>query len=293
MKTVTLGVVLLALASCNNPPAPSLDVVVEGDALAAWASNNRVLYIPAGPVGAASEVFSYDPGGSGTVSLGTYAGTATCLDVDATDRMLLCGIGGAYTFVKQDGSNPIQVLNVEDTAEGYTGLHVSSGGTQIALATLPPQPDLQVHLVTNGTLQQDHVDIEGDVTISDLDWSLDDSRIYYGVNRGVGGGVALIRIAPDGTSREVVWEGTSINAVDRIYLSHLGDTLVFSGRDGSNVTAVWSLDLQILGAQPVLLETEGGRWNRVAAAGGFSPDGTRFLLEVEAPSGTSIVVRRL
>ena len=292
MMRVLLGFVVLLLLGGCPPPAPSLDVVVRGASHVAWASNNRILYTGEAP-GNSTEVFAYDPGPGTVESLGIYPGVATYLDVDATDRMLLGGIGGVYTFVKQDGTNPIAVLNLEDTTEGFTGVHVSSGGGFVALATLPPRPDLQVHLVSDGSLQQDNVDLEGDAVIADLDWSLDDAFIYYGVNLGVGSGVTIVRTAPDGTNRSVLWQGTTIASIDRFYLSHLGDEAVLSGRDANNITSVWYLDLSVSNFVPVLIEAEGGRWNRVQVAGSFSPDGSRFLLEVEAPSGISVIIQRV
>jgi hypothetical protein len=292
MRHLFVGCAAAVLLSGCPPPSPSLDVVVQGASHVAWAANNRILYTGEAPSNS-TELFAYDPGLGSVESLGIYPGLASYLDIDATDRVLLGGIGGAYTFVKQDGTNPIAVVNLEDTTEGFTGLHVSSGGGQVALATLPPQPDLQVHLVSDGSLLEDNVDLEGDAVIADLDWSLDDAFIYYGVNLGVGNGVQIIRVAPDGMNRSVVWQGTSIASIDRFYLSHLGDEAVLSGRDAGNITSVWYLDLSNPGFVPVLIESEGGRWNRVQVAGGFSPDGERFLLEVEAPSGISVIIQRV
>lgn len=297
VRSAWLAVVGLAVCAGCGPDAPSLDVVVKGETNVAWASNNLILYTQVAP-SAGTDLVAYDPGDGSTSVLGTYSGTAQFLDVDATDRVLLGGVGGAYTFVKQNGTNPITVLSVEDTTEGYTGLHASSGGNRIALATLPPQPDLQVHDIADGALQFDHQDLEGDAVIADLDWALDDSAIYYAVNKGVGQGVQVVSITPDGATRTVLWDGTAppleIAYIDKLYVSHTGSMAVLSGRDGDNLTAVWLVDLSGgVNAEPVLIEAEGGRWNRVEAAGGFSPDSTRFLLQVEAPSGISTIIQRI
>ena len=289
----TSWVLALVAGGCiQGPAAPSLDLVFEGAGLAAWAANTHILYAKAGS-GTSTDIYSYEPGPGETLLLGNYSSTISYFDIDATDRMLLGGIGGAYTFVKQDGTGSVQVTSLPDTTEGYLGLHVSSSGTQLALATLPPKPDLQVHRVVDGVQLFDHADLEGNATIGDLDWSGDDEAIYYGVNHSDQSEVSVVKIAPDGTNRTVIWQGDDVSHVERIFLSHDGSQVILSGRDFNNVTGVWLLALTGVVTEPTLLVTESGYWNRVAAGGGFSPDGTRFLLEVETPTGIQFLVQRL
>lgn len=285
--------IVAALAGCGEA-APKDNVISKTATMAAWTANGKVVYteeVDTGPV--KHGVRLYSPSSGEVEEIAVVTGAPVFLDADDTDRILLGGVGGAYTVLEQDGSVLYQVTALSDVGGGYEALHLSASGTKLALATLPPQPDVQVHSVVDGTRMQAFPDLEGSAVIRTLDWSPDDAFLFYSV--GLPGGAqpdAIRRILSGSASvAQTVFQDGSIPRIDRLFLSSDGTTFVLSGVDGGGEMGVWTLPAA--GGAAVRVAREDSRRLTVRAATGPSPDGKHFVLLADTARGSRLTVERL
>jgi hypothetical protein len=267
---------LIFAAGCS--PAPKDNVLSHSALFAAWMADGRVVYAEPVDIGHTS-LSSFAPVTGKRASIKTVSGTPTFLDADDTDRLLVGGIGGAYSILKEeDGSLVFTVPVLPDTTAGYTALHLAASGTQLALATLPPTPDLQVHRADTGATTQDFAAIEGSAVIREIDWTPDDAFLFYSVGDPTGAQPdRIVKVSStSAASKTTVFQDATIPRIDRLFLSGDGLTLLFSGKDDSGKTGVWTVAAS--GGAPVRIETEGGSRLTVQAGSGLSPDGMRFVL---------------
>lgn len=282
------------LAGCGAPASPNDNVISKTATMAAWTSNGKVVYtepVDDAPIKHAVQLFSPSSGKSDEVAV--VYGEPTFLDADDTDRILLGGIGGAFTLMQQDGTILYEVTNVSGVAGGYTSLHLAASGTKVALATLQTQPDLGVHSVTDGSELFTIPDVEGTADIRELEWSAEDSFLYYSRGDATGATPDVIRrVLSDSVSVPAdVFTDASIPRIDRIYLSSDGTTFVISGRDAAGEMGVWML--QASGGAAVRVAREDERRLTVCAASGPSPDGEHFVLLSDTARGPRLTVERL
>lgn len=286
-------ILLVIAAGCADQP-PKDNVLSRTAVLAAWTSNGKVVYteeVDTGPVKHGVRLFSPSSGKSEEIAVVT--GEPTFLDADDTDRILLGGIGGAYTVLQQDGTVLHEVTVLSDVSGGYLGLHLAASGTKVALATQQTQPDLQVHSVTDGTRLFEYPDVEGVAVIRELEWSAEDSFLYYALGDSTGTAPdAIRRVLSDSVSAPaLVFEDAAIPRIDRLYLSSDGTTFVFSGEDADDETGVWTIPAS--GGTAVRVAREDERRLTVRAATGPSPDGERFVLLSDTARGTRLTVEKL
>ena len=262
--------------------------------MAAWTSNGKVVYteqVDDAPV--KHSVRLYSPSSDDDTEVAIVYGEPTFLDADDTDRILLGGINGAYTLMQQDGTILYEVTAISGVSGGYTSLHLAASGTKVALATIQTQPDLSVHDVTDGTQDFFLPDVEGTADIRELEWSAEDSFLYYSRGDGTGATPDVIRrVLSDSVSAPAdVFTDASIPRIDRIYLSSDGTTFVISGRDDADEMGVWMLPAS--GGTAVRIAQEDERRLTVRAASGPSPDGERFVLLSDTARGPRMTVERL
>ena len=280
-------------AGCGAPP-PKDGVISKTATLAAWTSNGKVVYteeIDTGPVRHAVRLFS--PGSGKRETIAEVTGEPTFLDADDTDRILLGGIGGVYTVLRQDGTVLYEVTILSGVTGGYTGLHIAASGTKVALATIQTQPDLQVHSVVDGSPLHAHPDVEGSATIREVEWSPDDTFLYYSLGDPTGAQPDDIRrvLAASSSVPASVFTDAQIPRIDRLFLSSDGTTFVFSGVDAAGEMGVWMLP--VTGGTAIRVAREDERRLTVRAATGPSPDGERFVLLADTARGTRLTVERL
>lgn len=286
-------IVLVFAAACSGP-APKDNVISKTATLAAWTSNGKVVYteeVDTGPVKHGVRLFSPSSGKSEEIAV--VFGEPTFLDADDTDRILLGGIGGAFTILQQDGTVLHEVTALADVSGGYLGLHLAASGTKLALATQQTQPDLQVHSVTDGTRLFEYPDVEGAGVIRELEWSSEDSFLYYSLGDPTGTSPdAIRRVLSDSVSAPAtVFEDAAIPRIDRLYLSSDGTTFVFSGEDADGEMGVWMIPAS--GGTAVRVAREDSRRLSVRAATGPSPDGQRFVLLSDTARGPRLTVEPL
>jgi hypothetical protein len=288
-------ILLVATAACSGPQPPKDNVISKSATLAAWTSNGKVVYteeVDTGPV--RHGVFLFSPSSGKTEEIAVVFGAPTFLDADDTDRILLGGIGGAFTILKQDGTLLHEVTSLSGLGGGgYLGLHLAASGTKLALATLQTQPDLQVHSVIDGSLLFQYPDVEGTAVIRELEWSAEDSFLYYSLGDSTGTSPDTIhRVLSDSVSAPaLVFEDAQIPRIDRLYLSSDGTTFVFSGEDADDEMGVWTVPAS--GGTAVRVAREDSRRLSVRAASGPSPDGERFVLLSDTARGTRLTVEPL
>ncbi len=283
---------LIAAAGCGQPAKSN--VVARDSDKAAWTATGRVVYLEVvGQAPTRTAIKMLEPGSGDRTTVGEVIGDVTFLDADDTDRILLGGIGGAYTILRQNGDVLYTVVNVPDATDGYVALHLSASGTMLALVTHPPMPDLQVHQVTDAATLQNFVDFEGTAQVREIDWSPDDQQIYY-IARDPTGVAAdrIVRVpATDAAQKTLVYQDPSVPRFEKVFVSNDGATLLVSGEDAAGVSGVWTIPSA--GGAATLVGQEGGNRLRVAAATGPSPDGTRFVLHSTTARGTLLTVERL
>lgn len=283
-----------ASAGCEPESLPGDNVISDEATLAAWTANGRVVYavkVNGGPVEYAIRLYS--PASDDTEEIAVVQGEPRWLDTDDTDRILLGGIGGAFTLLKQDGTLLHQVTALEDVSGGYESLHLSASGTLVALATLPPAPDLQVHSVTDGSRLHAYPDVAGTAVIRELEWSPDDSFLYYSVGDASGAEPDAIRriLAASPSAPALVFQDAGVPFVDRLFVSGDASLFVLSGEDAEERTGVWMLSAA--GGTAVRVAIEDDRRLRVRAATGPSPDGEAYVLYSETARGTLLTVETL
>lgn len=281
---------LVLLGGCSDSPASNV-ISTEATA-AAWTANGRVAFTEQVEAGkAALKLFEPSSGSSSVVT--EVLGTVTFLDADDTDRILLGGIGGAYTILRQNGTVLYTVPFVPDAMDGWVALHLSASGTLLALVTHPPMPDLQVHRADTAATLQNHVDFEGTAQVREIDWSPDDAFLYYLLGDPTGTQPDRIMKVETGNlaSRSTVFQDPAIPFLDRIFVSNDGQTLIVSGEDDAGDTGVWTLPAA--GGTPTRVATEDGKRLTVRAASAPSPDGLRYVLFSTTARGTLLTVERL
>lgn len=297
LRTVSrspLALLAAAASACAPESLPGNNVISDEATMAAWAANGRVIYavqVTFGPVEYAIRMYS--PSSGDTEEIAVLQGEPRYLDTDDTDRILLGGIGGAFTLLKQDGTILHEVTALEDVSGGYEALHLSASGTLLALATLPPTPDLQVHSVVDGSRLHAFPDVAGTAVIRELEWSPDDSFLYYSVGDASGAQPdAIRRILSDAPSAPaLVYQDADVPFIDRLFLSGDASLFVISGEDAEERTGVWML--ASAGGAAVRVATEDERRLRVRAATGPSPDGGAYVLLSDTARGTLLTLETL
>lgn len=284
----------VVLAACTGSQAPKNNVISETATLAAWTSNGKVVYteeVATGPV--KHGVFLFSPSSGNSEQVAEVTGVPTFLDTDDTDRILLGGIGGAFTLMQQDGTILYEVTVLSDVGGGYVGLHLAASGTKLALATQQTQPDLQVHSVVDGTRQFEIPDVEGTATIRELEWSAEDTFLFYSLGDATGAEPDAIRrvLSASVSAPALVFQDAAIPRIDRLFLSSDGTTFVFSGADAEDEMGVWTMPAA--GGAAVRVAREDSRRLAVRAASGPSPDGERFVLHSDTAHGTRLTVESL
>ena len=294
MKRLASICLVAAAAACSGPQPPKDNVISKSATLAAWTSNGKVVYteeVDTGPVKHGVRLFSPSSGKSEEIAV--VFGEPTFLDADDTDRILLGGVGGAFTILQQDGTILHEVTVLSDVSGGYLGLHLAASGTKLALATQQTQPDLQVHSVTDGSRLFEYPDVEGTAVIRELEWSAEDSFLYYSLGDSTGATPdAIRRVLSDSVSAPaLVFQDAGIPRIDRLFLSSDGTTFVFSGEDADDEMGVWTIPAS--GGTAVRVAREDNRRLTVRAATGPSPDGQRFVLLSDTARGTRLTVEPL
>jgi len=280
-----------AAAACAGEQAPKNNVISKEATLAAWTSNGKVVYteeVDTGPL--KHGVFLFSPSSGKSEQIAEVFGAPTFLDADDTDRILLGGIGGAFTVLQQDGAVLYEVTILADVTGGYVGLHLAASGTKLALATQQTQPDLQVHSVVDGSRLVELPDIEGAATIRELEWSAEDTFLFYSLGDSTGATPDAIRrvLSASVSAPALIFQDAAIPRIDRLFLSSDGSTFVFSGADDADEQGVWTLPAS--GGAAVRIAREDSRRLSVRAASGPSPDGRHFVLHSDTAHGTRLTV---
>lgn len=284
----------MTTAACAAPQSPTDNVISKTATLAAWTSNGKVVYteeVDTGPV--KHGVFLFSPSSGKSEQIAEVFGAPTFLDADDTDRILLGGIGGAFTVMQQDGTILHEVTVLSDVGGGYVGLHLAASGTKLALATQQTQPDLQVHSVVDGTRIFELPDIEGTAIIRELEWSAEDTFLYFSLGDPTGVEPDAIRrvLSASVSAPAPVFQDPAIPRIDRLFLSSDGTTFVFSGADDADEMGVWTMPAS--GGVAVQVAREDNRRLTVRAATGPSPDGARFVLHSDTARGPRLTVEAL
>ena len=285
---------LVAAAACAPGQKPTNNVISKSATLAAWTSNGKVVYteeVDTGPV--KHGVFLFSPSSGKSEQIAEVIGVPTFLDADDTDRILLGGIGGAFTLMKQDGTILHEVTILSDVTGGYVGLHLAASGTKLALATQQTQPDLQVHSVVDGSRLFELPDVEGTATIRELEWSAEDAFLYYSLGDATGATPDAIRrvLSASVSAPALIFQDAAIPRIDRLFLSSDGTTFVFSGADDGDEQGAWMMPAA--GGTAVRIAREDSRRLSVRAATGPSPDGEHFVLHSDTAHGTRLTVESL
>jgi hypothetical protein len=282
----------IAAAACGTKSQTNVVSRSASATSAAWAADGRVIFpeeVGTGPVTTAIKTF--DPKTRERGVLLTVIGQPTWFDSDSIDRVLIGGLGGEWTLLREDGAVLFVVTSLPGVSGAVAMPRISFNGTKVAFVTASAPADLDVFTAADGQKVSAFAAFEPSAQVRTLAWKPDGLSIFY--VKGDPSGVlpdAILRVATDDSNARVtILQDPAVPFIDRLFVSADGAKLLFSGRDAASHSGVWTVP-SVGGVSPVKIASPGGDRLSVRAAAGPSPDGVHFVLTAATAAGPRLTV---